>query len=517
MDAIWAHVIGGWAGDLGKAQGCKLLDVSVEYLREVRRLLGPAALLIVRWWESEAEQDRLVRLGAEGARQWYAKRRPTMLAMARQSTGVSDPNVVFSGLNEIPDHLAVLYCAFEVERLRLMHADGLAAVVGDFSVGVPDLEIWPAYEPMLQAMARQSTGVGDLLGLHEYWVDHDDIANPWHVGRWRLVPRLQSVNIVVTECGRDVVEGRGQAGWQRTCSDEEMLADLRAYDALLAASPNVRGACGFQMGSSDDKWKPFDLSRLWPRVVAEYSGRAPAWETGPAPEEEGAVGEAMIRVWRRELGRVDRLPLEGYLRGVVPAEMPASWPLEALKAQAVAARTYALNAIKWPRHAAEGADVCDTAQCQVYRGTFSARTDVAIRETAGETWDDPCQYIARCGLARCPSCEGTNGSNGRQWPGRMCQYGAFELAEQGATWRDILAFYYDGAEWPVETAPETPYLPEFTEAGVWDALGVVDKTTWWLEEEQRQRQAGNDGRAEDIRLSLIRWLETRREALRTAP
>lgn len=88
------------------------------------------------------------------------------------------------------------------------------------------------------------------------------------------------------------------------------------------------------------------------------------------------------------------------------------------------------------------------------------------------------------------------------------------MAEDGATWRQILAFYYDGAAWPVAPAPETPYLPEFVEAGVCDALGVIDKTCWWLEEEQRQRQAGNEARAEDIRLSLIRWLETRREALR---
>lgn len=63
-------------------------------------------------------------------------------------------------------------------------------------------------------------------------------------------------------------------------------------------------------------------------------------------------------------------------------------------------------------------------------------------------------------------------------------------------------------------SPSTPYLPEFAEAGVWDAYGVIDKTTWWLEEEQRQREAGNTARAQDIRLSLIRWLETRREHLR---
>ena len=84
-------------------------------------------------------------------------------------------------------------------------------------------------------------GPRDLLGLHEYWVDHRDIENPWHAGRWRIVPRLRDVPIVVTECGRDVVEGRGQAGWQRTCGAGEILADLHRYAAIIAEAPNVWG------------------------------------------------------------------------------------------------------------------------------------------------------------------------------------------------------------------------------------------------------------------------------------
>ena len=48
MDRIWAQVIGGWSGDLGRAGGCKLVNVSVAYVRQVRALLGALALIIVR-------------------------------------------------------------------------------------------------------------------------------------------------------------------------------------------------------------------------------------------------------------------------------------------------------------------------------------------------------------------------------------------------------------------------------------------------------------------------------------
>ncbi|TDC54403.1 SpoIID/LytB domain-containing protein [Jiangella ureilytica] len=58
--------------------------------------------------------------------------------------------------------------------------------------------------------------------------------------------------------------------------------------------------------------------------------------------------------------------LESYLRGVVPAEMPASWPAPALQAQAVAARTYA----RWQRTEEPGTwyDTCDSTACQVFNG-----------------------------------------------------------------------------------------------------------------------------------------------------
>jgi SpoIID/LytB domain protein len=63
---------------------------------------------------------------------------------------------------------------------------------------------------------------------------------------------------------------------------------------------------------------------------------------------------------------VDRVSLDNYVAGVVPREMPASWAPAALSAQAVAARTYADNAIASPGDAEY--DICATTSCQVYGG-----------------------------------------------------------------------------------------------------------------------------------------------------
>jgi stage II sporulation protein D len=80
---------------------------------------------------------------------------------------------------------------------------------------------------------------------------------------------------------------------------------------------------------------------------------------------------------------VNELGLDLYLRGVVPAEMPSSWPLEALKAQSIAARSYAEAHV----HVGIGAyDLYDDTRAQVYQGSLgevSAAT-TAVTATAGQ-------------------------------------------------------------------------------------------------------------------------------------
>lgn len=79
---------------------------------------------------------------------------------------------------------------------------------------------------------------------------------------------------------------------------------------------------------------------------------------------------------------VNMVDLEDYVKGVIPYEMSASWPLEALKAQAVCARTYAVRST---RHSKYHFDLCNTTDCQVYYGTSraNANSDQAVDETAG--------------------------------------------------------------------------------------------------------------------------------------
>ena len=85
---------------------------------------------------------------------------------------------------------------------------------------------------------------------------------------------------------------------------------------------------------------------------------------------------------------VNVLPLEDYVNGVVCFEMGRNWPLEALKTQAVFARTYVLKNLG--KHDSHGFDICGTASCQAYHGMGSGAdngpSEVSMRavsETAG--------------------------------------------------------------------------------------------------------------------------------------
>lgn len=101
-------------------------------------------------------------------------------------------------------------------------------------------------------------------------------------------------------------------------------------------------------------------------------------------------GQAVLRVQGDKVLLINRLPLETYLRGVVPREMMAGWDEAALCSQAVAARTYALYVSSKSRD--KPYDVAATTASQVYGGVdaYTPRTDRAVAETAGRvlTFDD---------------------------------------------------------------------------------------------------------------------------------
>jgi stage II sporulation protein D len=93
-------------------------------------------------------------------------------------------------------------------------------------------------------------------------------------------------------------------------------------------------------------------------------------------------GSLLVSASGSGLMAVNALDLEDYVRGVVSGESPSAWPAEALKAQAVAARTYAIAS-----HAGGGAfDQYADTRSQVYRGVAAEtpNTDAAVSATAGQ-------------------------------------------------------------------------------------------------------------------------------------
>ena len=100
----------------------------------------------------------------------------------------------------------------------------------------------------------------------------------------------------------------------------------------------------------------------------------------------GATYRGGIKLYKSSDGNfrvINVLMLEKYLYGVVSKEMSSSYPLEALKAQAVAARSYALGNIG--RHKSHGYDICNTQCCQVYGGVSGevAKCSSAVDSTSG--------------------------------------------------------------------------------------------------------------------------------------
>lgn len=96
-------------------------------------------------------------------------------------------------------------------------------------------------------------------------------------------------------------------------------------------------------------------------------------------------GTLIITSQGSHLQVVNELSMEDYIKGVLPAEMSPAWPNEALKAQAVAARTFALYTKKQGQHRGSGYDLCDSTHCQVYEGVSGEdeATNGVVDATAG--------------------------------------------------------------------------------------------------------------------------------------
>lgn len=171
-------------------------------------------------------------------------------------------------------------------------------------------------------------------------------------------------------------------------------AGLRVSDATGHSYP-------LPTGSNYRSWR---ISRAGSGYKLTYLSAAGSWKTQPtqlgistwtasdaAKVMKVIVPGGVTREYRGTLSQakhgsggrtVNTVGMEDYLKGVVPSEMPTSWPVDAVRSQAVAARSYA-SRLQKDATTGTGYDLCDTPSCQVYQPYASSSGGVRrINETS---------------------------------------------------------------------------------------------------------------------------------------
>ena len=150
-------------------------------------------------------------------------------------------------------------------------------------------------------------------------------------------------------------------------------------------------------------------------------------------------GRVLVALRERGLIAVNYVLLGDYLYSVVGSEMSPSWSIESLKAQAVAARSYALTHNIHPASDAYF-DLDNTPRFQAYNGVGheANTTQAAVQATAGEFISHDGGIVESLYAASQDIVDEAHDGSG------MSQLGAKDLAEQGYSYTDILAHYYPG-------------------------------------------------------------------------
>lgn len=468
MRSICPYIfIGGYSGPLGRPPTVRLERPSLEYATEIRTAVGPQAEIFARFPEEENWNIKLQDPEASAER-WFAEHRHFIQAAAHL-------NLIYNSYNEVCG-LDAQYARHLRRFLSLMHDAGARCGVGDWAVGWPQENAMRAYDGVLQDM-----NPGDVVTGHIYWDSEQTLrenirlvhTTPWHM-RLFWPGWLDGMVKAVTELGFDFLPdlNRGGAWKSLGITPTQYFNTLRVADDFFSGRDDCIGTHVFGVGAPwDSKWIPFRADEVWPMIVANQRPWTPVW----TKYWENTSMAKTIRV-KVPNGKIEAMNIETYLRGVVPAEMYASWDMAALEAQAIAARTYALGQVN--RHGAEGYDVCSSEHCQVYAPTrVNLRTDEAVASTGGmvltyEGQIRPTFFSAYCGgitrkdwgahlkAVLCP-CNPDGVTEERaahanaHWMTRngvyikgghrqgLCQYGAQAMALQGKSTIEILHHYYN--------------------------------------------------------------------------
>ncbi len=222
--------------------------------------------------------------------------------------------------------------------------------------------------------------------------------------------------------------------------------EIRVALLKLSANPSLGGDGGWRVLSREGQLlRRGETSQI--SSAADLLGNlSEVWiepEGAGSLRADGRPYGGRFRVLRAADGVqvVNHLPLESYISSVVGGEMPSSWGIEALRAQAVAARSYAMAHMARP--ASSHWHLGDTTRWQNYEGlsTVSGPTLQATTSTAGVILSYQGGIVESLYAATQQIVDEAHGHLGAS----MSQTGAQELAQQGLRFNEILSHYYQGA------------------------------------------------------------------------
>jgi parallel beta-helix repeat protein len=195
----------------------------------------------------------------------------------------------------------------------------------------------------------------------------------------------------------------------------------------------------------------------------------------------------IIKVLRTATGEVEEVNFKDYVKNVLPNEWAAcwDWDIEALKAGAMAVRTYGWYWITHEKYPASDPyyDVRDDEQDQVYDPHWQEKFILATSEERySEAIDDTWKWVMTRNnqVFESQYDSGTPGSPDPLYPGRMSQWGTQYWAEGGEDWQWILHYYYDpielqSASYSIEPATGTGTAAFATDNGAITDLSAVDE------------------------------------------
>ena len=222
-----------------------------------------------------------------------------------------------------------------------------------------------------------------------------------------------------------------------TTIDPLLRVALLSQQPVRVVQPQGQSTCSTMAG------EPVSPARL-KRLLTGFSQTQLRCGTAEGTVNvNGRTYQGIIHLFNRGQGwmAVNEINMERYVSSVVGAEMPSAWNEEALKAQAVAARSYGL--VHLIRPASSDWNLGDTTRWQAYAGQASstARTRKAAEATRGLVLSHQGGLVESLYAATQAIVDEAHSHLGAS----MSQHGAQQLAQQGLTYNQILDRYYNGA------------------------------------------------------------------------